>query len=392
MLTTVKIGALRDAIAQAAHTLDTKASSIGSWLYLIARHKEGEPGVLYVYSSNLGLARTLLKLPATVKKDGEVIILPKLLQAAMSSLPEDDEIELNLSASGAKLQVKYESIKSEIAVHADSQKASQVLQTIPFNAKPSTSVSAATLVEIINRTLFCTASGTSSISEGPWLASLQLETSDGSLLGIATNRIIAGQAEVHDGVVKVGYSGGIHRDALVALKALLSKRKEEEVTITNAAVSNASNETLFRFSDVILGVRQLSKAYPKQVAAVFQLPSGYNKATINRSVLLSVFGRLSAFAEGAAFTATFAEAKVTLLAKGYNSVFQEQVAKVENNDSPITIGLGVADMLNILMVMKSEDITIFYKSDVDHVHFKEGELNFRYVLSPVQVPWATKGK
>jgi DNA polymerase III sliding clamp (beta) subunit (PCNA family) len=333
-------------------------------------------------------------LPANVIKEGEALILPKLLQAILSTLPEDEDIELGMSASGAKLQVKYGSIKSEIAVHADGQKGSEILKTIPFNAKSSTSISAATLVDIINRTLFCTATGSAAISEGPWLSSVSVETGDGVVLGTATNKIIAGRAEVPDGLVTSGYSVGVHRDALIALKALLSKREKEEVTITNASSTgnSSTNEVLFRFSDVILGVRQLSTLYPKAVDKIFTTPSNFNRATINRKLLLSCLGRLGAFAEKNALSITLSTDKVTLYTKGYNSIFQEQVGKTEKTDGSVTIGLGIADLTNVLSAMESEDVVLHYKSDNDHVHFQEGESNFKYVLSPVAVAWATKVK
>lgn len=389
MLIKTKIGILREAMTQASYTLDTKASSVGSWLYLIARKES-----LYVYSSNLGLARTLLKIPAVVTKEGEVLILPRLLQSALNSLPVEEDIELGLSASGAKLQVKYGSIKSEIAVHAESEKAREVLQTIPFDAKPSTSISASTLVEVINRTLFCTASGASAISEGPWLSSLCLETGDGIVMGKATNRIIAGKAEIPDGLVTSGFSTAIHRDALIALKAILSKRQKEEVTITHATFQNpsSSNEVLFRFSDCILGVRQLASAYPKAVEKIFTTPSDFNTATVNRIILLHAFSRLKAFAEKSTFTFTFAGEKVTLTSKGFDSIFQEQVAKTEKTEGTITVGLGLNDVMTILMAMQSEEVVIRYKTDGDHIHFQEGESKFFYVLSPVVVAWQNKGK
>lgn len=397
MLTKIKIGVLREGIQQASHTLDSKASSIGSWLYLIARQTKGanggDPGRLYLYSSNLGLSRMLLKIPAEVTKEGEAIVPPKLLQSILNGLPDDEDIELTLSASGSKLQAKYASIKSEVAVHADAPKAAEVLKTIPFNAEPNVTISAATLVECINRTLFCTASNDGAISEGPWLSSVRLETSDGSVMAIATNRIIAGQAEVLDGSAKSGYSSGVHRDALLALKALLSKRKEEEVTITNVQTqSGQSNETLFRFSDVILGVRQLSKPYPLAVGKVFTTPESFRSAIINRKVLLGVFSRLSAFAEKSSFTIAFTGDKVTLETRGFNSIFQEQVASVGDAGTVVKVGLSIADVFNVLTAMQSEEVVAKFHTAADHVHLQEGDSNFKYVLSPVQINWGTKEK
>src|SRR5260370_35453804 len=110
-----------------------------------------------------------------------------------------------------------------------------------------------------------------------------MEDSGVSCVAKATNRIIAGQAEVLDGSIKAGYAGGVHRNAFPALKALLAKRKEEEVTITNVStVGGQPNETLFRFSDVILGVRQLSKPYPSAVLKVFNTPGSFRSARVNR--------------------------------------------------------------------------------------------------------------
>lgn len=386
MLTKVKIGLLRDAMAQASHTLDSRASSVGSWLHLMAR-----PDKLYVYSTNLGMARTFIKIPAEVTKEGEALILPKLLQSILASLPAEDNIEIGLSASGAKLQVKYESIKSEIAVYADGPKATAILQTIPFNAKSCATVSTTALVDVINRVLFCAASSEGAISEGPWLSSLRLQVSAGLIMGIATNRIVAGQAEVLDGLATGDYTGAIHRGALLALKAILTKRKEEEVTITNVDSNEGStNETLFRFSDVILGVRQLSKPYPTAVSKVFTTPEAFKTTRINRQILLSVFGRLGAFAEKNAFTITAAGNKMTLQSKGYNSNFTEQVALLDTVAESVTIGLGISDMMNVLTAAQSEDVTIRFKSNADHVHVQEGDTNFHYVLSPVTVEWEKK--
>lgn len=392
MFTKVKIGVLASALAQASYTLDSKAGSLGSFITLIARATKGDQEArMYVYSTNMGLARTLLKIPADVTKDGIAVVSAKLLRSLITTLPPDDDIELTLSPSGARLQVKYEQIKSEIAVHADSQKMSEVLSTIPFNAKSDVTVSAAVLVDIITRTLFCTASSTMAISEGPWLSNVLLEAGDGSLIGTATNRIIAGKAEVHDGLVTSGFSGGCHRDALIALKAILSKRETEEVTITRAiAKDNTANELLFRFSDAVLGVRQLSKPYPKAVEKIFTIPGSFSTATVDRRSLVSVFSRLSAFSEAGSFTLSFVADKVRLTAKGYNSQFEEVVPKTEKTDGTITVGLATNDMISILQAMRGDTVVLRYGTADDHVHIQEGDSPFRYVLSPVQVPW-TKG-
>lgn len=396
MQTKVNIGVLRDAVTQALHTLDTKETSIGSNLYMIAKPGLKGPdtdGALYIYSSNLGLSRTLQKIKADVTKSGMAMIKPKLLLAAMSGLPETEDIDLALSASGNKLEVKYGQVKSQIAVHADSAKAAEVLPTFSAVAEPDITVSASTLVDIINRTLFCTTSGANAVSEGVWLSNVHLSAGDGSLVGTATNRIIAGTTEIHDGLVKGKFDGGVHRDALVALKALLSKRKAEGVTITNASSqgnNKGSNEILFRFSDVILGVRQLSTPYPKAVAGIFNIPGGFSCATMDRKILLGVFGRLAAFAEKSSFTLSFSADKASLMTKGYSSTFQEQVAKIEKNDGTITIGLGVSDVLAVLGAMASAEVEIHYKTGDDHVFFQEGD-GSKYVLSPVSVDWA-KGK
>lgn len=396
----LNIGQLREAVTQASYTLDTKVNSPGGWLRMIARQGKPSPAgndksKLYIYSTNLGLSRTLLKLEAEVTKEGEVAIIPKLLQSILASLPAEDSIELKTNGAGNYLQVKYETIESKIAVYSDGKKVSEVLQTFPFNAKSCTSVAAATLVDIINRTVFCTAAGAEAISEGPWLSSIHLQTGDGTFMGTATDRIIAGRAELYDGLVTGSYSVGIHRDALVALKALLSKKKEEEVTIANATPQDAngttSNEVLFRFSDVILGVRQLASDYPKAVEKVFVVPTDYSRATINRKVLLNTLGRVGAFAEKNSFSASFAGSKVTLYTRGYSSVFEEAVGRTEKTEDNVSVGLGIAAVTNILSVMQGEEVVIQYKSDKDHVYFQEGDMNFKYVLSPVNLPWS-KGK
>lgn len=390
----VKIKELREAISQASYTLDSKASSVGSWMYLIAMAAtEKDESRMYVYTSNLGMARTLLKIPADVIKSGYALIVPRLLGQIISNLPAEEEIEMGLSASGAKLQVKYGTLKSEIPVHADGQKASEVLSSIPFNAKPCFTVSAATLVDLINRTVFCTASGSNAITEGPWLSSVLLETSNGTLVGTATNRIIAGQCEVHDPLVNGIFSGAVHKDALGALKAILSRKKEEEVTVTNATSNTgATNEILFRFSDAILGIRQLAKPYPKAVAKIFTVPGEHRAATINRAQLINVLARLSAFAEKGTLSLTFSGSTVVCATRGYGGAFQESVAKTEKPEGSVTVGLGLSDVSNVLSVMKSEDVVFRYGSDVDHIHVQEGESNFRYVLSPAEIEWGSKKK
>lgn len=390
----VNIGVLRDAIQQASYTLDSKAGSIGSWLYLIAKSKSGKDGTpcLYLYSSNLGTSRTLLRIPIEITSEGETLILPKLLQAILASLPVEEDIELGLSASGSRLQVKYGSIKSEIAVHAESNKAKDVLATIPFNTKPTTTVSAATLVELINRTLFCTATGESAIAEGPWLSSVFMETAEGQVKAYATNRIIAGQAEVLDGLVTTGFTGAIHRSALQALKAILAKRQKEEVTITNVQDTKTSqNEIMFRFSDVLLAVRILATAYPAGVRKVFATPIKGSSVSLNRKDLLLALNRLSPFAEKSIFSLAINGDKATLLAKGYNSVFQEQLKVTGTDNETATIGLGIADVTSALSVMASENVNVKYHEGRNPVHFQEGDSNFVYVLSPVAIVWGNEG-
>jgi DNA polymerase III sliding clamp (beta) subunit (PCNA family) len=380
----VNIKVLREGIAQASHTLDTKASSIGSWLHFIAKGTD----TLYLYSNNMGTARTLLKIKAEVVKEGECLILPKLLQSILVTLPDKDDIELALSASGAKLQVKYESLKSEIAVAADAPKSSEIFKTIPFNAKPNVFISAASLVSLIDRLIFCVASGDNAISEGPWLSSAYLETGDNTILGVATNRIIAGQAEIHDGSSKYGLSSAIHRDALLSLSALLAKRDKEEVTITNASINDSTpTELLFRFSDVILGVRLLSTPYPVAVKTLFTKSETLKSVEVNREALIDVMSRLKAFAENKTFSLTLSGDKATLMTRGYNSVFQEQIPLGKKIDDSITIGLGIVDVSNSISIMASEDVVIKYKSDSDHIYLQEGESNYKYILSPVALSW-----
>lgn len=398
MLATVKIGDLREAIIQASHTLDTKTSSMGSWLYLFARQGKPSPAgedksALYVYTSNLGLARTMLKIPATVQKEGEVLIPPKLIQSILFGLPAEENIDFGMSPSGAKLQVKYGSLKSEIGIHADSQKAVEVLKTVPFNAQSSFTVSAATLVSLLNHTLFCTASGAAAVAEGVWLSSVHLQTRDGFVLAEATDKVIGGRAEIPDGLVVGDYSFGIHRDALIALKAVLSKRETEEVSVINApSVQGSSGEVLFRFSDVILGAGQLSQAYPKAVANIFRVPEGFATATINREVLLGCLGRLSAFAEKSSFSLTFATDKATAATRGFNSIIQEQLAKDEKSEGSVTLGLGIANVTNVISAMCSEKVVLRYKTSNDHIFAQEGDAEFKYVLSPVALAWVKEKK
>src|SRR5208282_4016248 len=120
MLIKAKIGAVRDALAQASHTLDTKSTSTGSWLFLIARQEK-----LFFYSTNMGLARTFIKIPAVVTKEGEARINAKLLQNTLNGLPDDEDVELMLSASGARLQINYGSIQGQISILADGPSAAE---------------------------------------------------------------------------------------------------------------------------------------------------------------------------------------------------------------------------------------------------------------------------
>jgi DNA polymerase III sliding clamp (beta) subunit (PCNA family) len=128
------------------------------------------------------------------------------------------------------------------------------------------------------------------------------------------------------------------------------------------------------------------------VEKIFLCPAEYNHATVNRKLLLGVFSRLSAFAEKQSFTITFSAKEVTLYTKGFSSIFTEQVAKQEKTEGSVTIGLGISDFTNALSAMGSEEVVIHYKTDAGHVHLQEGESNFKYVLSPVVVPWASKAK
>src|SRR5208282_4523136 len=183
------------------------------------------------------------------------------------------------------------------------------------------------------------------VAEGVWLSTIHLQTRDGSVLAEATDKVMGGRAEIPDGLVVGDYSFGIHRDALIALKAVLSKRETEEVSVINApSVQGSSGEVLFRFSDVILGAGQLSQAYPKAVANIFRVPEGFATATINREVLLGCLGRLSAFAEKSSFSLTFATDKATAATRGFNSIIQEQLAKDEKSEGSVTLGLGIANV------------------------------------------------
>lgn len=396
----VQIGALRDAIAQASHTLDTKVGSTGTWLYLIAQQTVQVPekpatSKLYLYSSNLGLLRTLSKIEAEVEKQGEAAVSPKLLSSALLGLPAEDQVELSLSPSGSRLQVRYGQVKSDIACLADAPKSSTYMKTIPFSAKPITSIAASSLVDIINRLLFCTASGDNMINEGPWLNSIYLESSEGTIWSMATNRALAGQAIVVDSLIQPGFKAGIHRDAMQALKSLLAKRKQEEVTITVSGEGDGS-EVLFRFSDVILGVRLIGKPYPVVYKKVFKVPEKYQTVTVGRKQLSDLLNRLVGYAETDAALITFNGDKIAFVTKGFNSAIQETLVPNAANTSGTAskIGLSVPGMQTVLVPMVSDTVTIQFAGDNDSVYFIEGpkESEFRYVLSPVTPPWVKGGK
>lgn len=386
MLTKAKIGAVRDALVQAAHTLDTKSSSIGSWLLLVARKDK-----LFFYSTNMGLARTFIKIPAETTKEGEARINAKLLQNTLNGLPDDEDVELMLSASGARLQIRYGSIQGQIAVTADGPTAAEVLKTIPFDAKSSATVSTTALADIVSRVLFCAATNDGAISQGPWLSSILLQVSDDVVLARATNTIIGGEAQVHDGMATGSYTGGLHRGALLALKALLSKRKEEEVTITNVvAADGQSNETILRFSDTILGVRQLSKPYPKAVSDIFICPEAFKTTKADRKTLLSVFGRLAAYADDNIFTVTLKGDKLILYSRGRGGIFEEQVPLADKVEGTLTVALSTGDFINVLTAMGSEEVTFRFMNEKDPLHMREANENYKYVLSPGTPKWNKK--
>lgn len=386
----VNIDVLRDGLSKVLSSLDNKVGSIGNWLFLVAQKEETTEGTLFLYTSNMSTVRTLYKVTTKVERAGEVAISPKLLSSILTGLPGEGSIELACD-KGTKVQVKYGKVKSELAILSDATSSKLYLKNLSFNTDPITSISVPVLVESINRTLFCAATGENAISDAS-LSSIYMETEEDMIRSISTNKIMAGKAEILDPLIKNGFKAALHRDGLSILKSLINKGYET-VSIIPITEEGIDKEVLFRFDNVILGIRLGGRPYKvAPITNVLNVPEGYQSLSVDRKNLINVIKRLSGFAEQSDFSLSLATDKLTLLTKGHSSIFNEELSTSGEVKGITTIGLNINDIISVLSTMVSENVFIYYKDDTGHFYMIEGTENspFRYVLSPIRLSWIKK--
>lgn len=379
MKLSVQIGSLRTAILESALTLDSKAS-LGSWLYLIAKDK------LTLYSSNLGLLRSINTIDAEITEQGEVAISHKLLIATLMGLPETEKVTLS---SGTKLEVKYGKVKSNIALLPNPPSSKTFLKDFPSDTIEATlELQSITLLDQINKVIFCTADSDNAINDGPWLSSVYLHSAKENMIQlVATNKIIAGQATIQEPNIKAGIKIVAHKDAWVVLRSLAAKRKKDHVSIIVA-----DNEMFFKIGNSILGVRKLGRPYPETVLTILKVPDKFTSVSIDRAAILSILARLSAFAESNTLVLTFGEEVATLYTKGFNSTFEEKVPTDSKIKLEVKIGIGLQDMSNILSSMNGSTVVFKFLTSKDPVYLLEGteDSENKYIMSPISTDWEEK--
>ncbi len=339
-------------------------------------------------SGSLRLTATDLELgirascPAKGKKEGATTAPGKKLFDYIRQL-EEGEVRCKVAdAAGGPLQLS--SGRSHVRMAGMARDNFPVLPDFP--AKLAV-IPPATLMQMINRTIFAISSEESRYTLNAALLILKGET----MTMVATDGHRLAHVETDPSLAKEGYSGVsgelrvlVPRKAMTELNRLLADAPAE----TGIEFGKDDNHLFFRIGGRLLICRMLTGQFPNYEAV---LPKGCDHvALVEHGQLASAIRRVSLFTDERthAIRLEMAKDEVKFVASGSEAGESEESVPASFDASPIKIGFNWQYLTDFLAASPSEKVSMEFKDEQSAGQMRpatEDKLKYRYVVMPMRI-------
>lgn len=377
----VTIEALREATQQAGGTIDKSTTTETGWLYLMG--KNGSQNRVYLYSTNMA-SQTLVKIPAKVATEGEVLIRHELLDAFLANLPGGEKVRLSMDRTGNWLEVEFGSSKSRLSVFAGAKSAAGRVKGLPFDSKPQLTVSAERLHSLFQRIQFCAATEVTHP-----LSSVRFFADQGEVNAIACDQVVAGKVSMLDDEMKVSsFELLLPQRSLTPLVRMLSKRKDQRVQVFTRAgtVDPKPVEAFFRFKDVIYGGRLSAMPWSASLGQLFETIKPEHRFEIDRDEFKMILGRAIPFSkEQNRVVLSFDKKKLSVAAQSSLGSFQD-VMSVEGPEAKVRVAMSMAHLSNVVGAFKGTSFSLRTSGEKSAAVLADTEDHLNpavYVISPI---------
>ena len=272
MKATLKVGDLVEAASVAANTVNSSLENVNiGGLYMRSRVASKD---LLVFSSNL-TAKTLLKIPANVEADGEVLIKPDKLLSLLQGRGADMDVVLSLNEAKNRLSVKVGRYPGFISARSDTGPVIGLMKALPLKGTPIVSLKAVELAEFCRRGMSAAPPKDGigfrrgAIYLSTWAEGYMVTATDGN-----SAVMVKAKTEKKGGEVPKLL---ISSESLGALLKLLEHKSEENVDIVMGPADEHGEfgEVFFRLNTVMYGGRLLAGDFPDIPAMMERYSSKY---------------------------------------------------------------------------------------------------------------------
>lgn len=146
----VPISDFRDALSVAALTLSKRLGSADNALLYISAKQNPTGGALYLFSFD-GIARTMVKVAATVEEEGKTVINPTSLIGSMAKIVKDGNITLSQGEKKDLLNVTGAGRKMKFAASGELDNFETLLKAMPLAQAEDFTIAAATFKKLIQQ-------------------------------------------------------------------------------------------------------------------------------------------------------------------------------------------------------------------------------------------------
>jgi DNA polymerase III subunit beta len=317
---------------------------------------------------------------AKVKKEGSTTAPGKKLFDYIRQL-EEGEIRFKVSDTGS---LQLSSGRSHVRMAGMPRDNFPVLPDFPDKLAV---LPPATLLEMINRTIFAISNEESRYTLNAALLILKGET----MTMVATDGHRLAHVESDPSIAKEGYSGVsgelkvlVPRKAMTEMTRLLADAPDG----TGIEFAKDDNHLFFRVGSRLLISRMLTGQFPNYEAV---LPKACDRiAMVEHDEIAAALKRVSLFSDDRthAIRLQMAKDELKLVASGSESGDSEEIVPAAYGSAPMQIGFNWQYLSDFLTAAGAGKVSMEFKDEQSAGQMRpaaEGKLKYRYVVMPMRI-------